>query len=225
MNKRKTYLILGLGIFGSTISKELVKYNQDVIAIDSNMELVEDVSQYVSHAVCCDFQDIDQLIAVGIENVDVAIVATGSHLEASIFAIMNLKQLGVPYVLAKAKDDIYGEILKKVGADKIIMPEKETGMKIARSLLAWNIVELFDIDKDYSIMEIKVPNSWVNKTLIDLNLRKKFGINVIGIRSNGNNHLSVNPSPTYKIQGEDQFLVVADKEIFNHYEDLEKVSN
>lgn len=224
MNKRKTYLILGLGIFGSTIAKELVKYNQDVIAIDSNMQLVEDVEEYVSHAVCCDFSDIDQLIAVGIENVDVAIVATGSHLEASIFAIMNLKQLGVPYILAKAKDETYGEILKKIGADKVIMPEQETGMKISRSLLAWNIVELFDIDKDYSIMEIKVPNSWINKTLIDLNLRKKFGINVIGIKSNGNSHISINPSPTYKIHGEDQFLVVAAKDIFNLYEELEKVS-
>lgn len=224
MKQRKTYLVLGLGIFGSTISKELVKYNQDVIAIDSNMELVEDISDSVTHAVCCDFQDIDQLIAVGIDNVDVAIVATGSHLEASIFAIMNLKQLGIPFVLAKAKDDVYGEILKKVGADKIIMPEKETGMKVSRSLLAWNIVDLFDLDKDYSIMEIKVPNSWVNKTLIDLNLRKSFGMNVIGIRSVGNSHLSINPSPSYKIQGDDQFLVVADKDIFNHYEDLEKVS-
>lgn len=223
MNKRKTYLVLGLGIFGSTISKELTKYNQDVIAIDLDMTCVERMSDLIAQAVCCDFTDIEQLKAIGIDDIDAAIVATGSHLEESILAIMNLKQLGVPYVLAKAKNRRYGEIMKKCGADRVVMPEKETALRMAKTLLAWNIVELVDIDNDYSIMEIRTPDSWIGKTLVDLKLRSSLGMNVLGIRSENNKHLTITPDPNYRIEATDQLLVVADKEIFNHYEDLEKV--
>ena len=220
---KKTYAVLGLGIFGSTVSKELTKYGQDVIAIDRDMTCVERMSDIVSHAICCDFTDREQLNAVGVSDVDAAIVATGSHLEESILAIMNLKELGVPYVLAKAKNRKYGDIMLKIGADKIVFPEKEMGVRMAKALLAWNIVELIDIDKDYSIMEIKAPTSWVNKSLIALSLRSKFGINVLGIRNGDDKHLSINPNPNYLIQDTDQLLVVADKEIFNHFDEIERV--
>lgn len=224
MNKRRTYLVLGLGIFGSTISKELTKYNQDVIALDLDMTCVERMSDLIAQAVCCDFTDIEQLKAIGIDNVDVAIVATGSHLEESILAIMNLRQLGVPYVLAKAKNRRYGEILKKIGADRVVMPEKETGLRMAKALLAWNIVELIDLDDEYSIMEVKAPDSWVGKTLLDLKLRSSMGINVLGIRSGEDQHLTVTPNPTFKISASDKLLVVADKSIFENYEDLERAA-
>lgn len=222
-NSKKTYIVLGLGIFGSTISKELTKFGQDVIALDKDMSCVERMSELVAHAVCCDFTDQDQLRAIGAGDADAAIVATGSHLEESILAIMNLKELGVPYVLAKAKNRKYGDIMLKIGADKIVLPEKEMGIRMAKALLAWNIVELVDIDKDYSIMEIKAPTSWVNKSLLQLNIRSKLGINVLGIRNGDNQHLSINPNPNYLIQDTDQLLVVADKDIFNHFEELERV--
>ena len=223
MNKRKTYLVLGLGIFGSTISKELTKYDQDVIALDQDMTCVERMSDTVAQAVCCDFTDIEQLKAIGIDNVDCAVVATGSHLEESILAIINLKQLGVPYVLAKAKSRRYGEILKKIGADRVVMPEKETGLKVSKELLAWNIVELINLDHDNSLMEIHAPNSWAGKSLLDLNLRRNFNINVLGIRDGGDHHLTITPEPSYVIKQDDQLLVVADKSIFHHYDDLERV--
>ena len=118
--KKRTFLVLGLGIFGSTISKELSKYHQEVIAIDQDMACVERMSDFVTQAICCDFTNIEELRAIGIEEVDVAVVATGSHLEQSILGIINLKELGVPYILAKAKNRKYSEVMLKVGANKVI---------------------------------------------------------------------------------------------------------
>ncbi len=219
---QKTYLVLGLGIFGSSAAKELSKYGQDVIAIDRDMTCVERVQEFVSHAVCCDFTDIDELKSAGVAEANAAIIATGSHLEESILAIMNLKQLGIPFVLAKAKNKKYGEIMKKIGADKVVLPEKEAGVRMAKTLLAWNVIDLMDIDNDYSIMEIKIPSSWTGKSLIELDLRNKLGMNVLGIREGESHNLGINPDPNYRFKANDAVLVIAEKTIFSHYDELVK---
>lgn len=219
---KKTYLVLGLGIFGSSAAKELTKYGQDVIAIDKDMACVERLDEFVTQAVCLDFTDIDELRAVGVADANAAIIATGSRLEESILAIMNLKQLGVPFILAKAKNKRYGEIMSKCGADKIVLPEKEAGIRMAKTLLAWNVIDLMDIDSDYSIMEIKVPASWVGKSLIDLDIRNRYGMNALGIKSGVEHKLSINPDPSYAFGADDAVLVVAQKDIFKHYDELLK---
>lgn len=223
MRKKRTFLVLGLGIFGSTIAKELSKYGQDVIVIDSNMSCVERLLDYVSHGVCCDFNDIDQLKSIGVEDVDCAIVATGSHLEESVMAIMNLKELGVPHIIAKAKNKRYAQILLKIGCDRVISPEKEIGIKTAKSLVSKNIVDLIEIDKDYSIVEIKAPENWVGKSLIELDLRNKYNINVLGMRLTSDEHLELNIDPNQPISLNSQLLILADNNTFLNFSRVEHV--
>lgn len=208
--KRKQYVILGLGIFGSTIAKTLSKYDCEVIAIDRNLTCVDRVSDFVTQAVQADFTDIEQLKSIDISDCDAAVVATGSHLEESILAVMNLKELGIPYVLAKAKNKSYMKVLLKIGADRVIRPEKEMGESVAKGLLSRNIIDMIDIDGDYSLIEIKASPKWIGKSLRELDLRNRSGINVLGIRKKPGEKLSISPDADYVIESEDQLMVVAD---------------
>lgn len=221
--KQKTYAILGLGIFGSTIAKTLSEYNCEVIGIDKDISCVERVSEFATQAVQADFTDIDQLRAIGVEDADVAVVATGSRLEESIMAILNLKELGVPYILAKAKNKMYMQILLKIGADKVVRPEKEMGERVAKTLLSRNVIEMVDIDDEYSIMELHAPRNWVGKALIDLELRTKFGVNILGIRKHPGESLKISPAADYIIETDDQLLVIVQNDEFEKFEYLGKI--
>lgn len=217
-NKNKSFAILGLGIFGSTISKALSDYNYEVIAADRDITCVDRVAEFVTNAVQIDITDVDQLRAIGVADCDVAVVATGSHLEDSIMAIMNLKELGVPYIVAKAKNKKYMNILEKIGADRVIRPEKEMGERVAKQLVSSNIVDLIDIDDEYSIVEIIAPEAWTNKSLKVLNLRVNYGINILGVRKRPGEHLSISPDADYMIEKNDRLLVIADNEVFKKFD-------
>ncbi|MDI9518302.1 MAG: TrkA family potassium uptake protein [Bacillota bacterium] len=212
--KRKSFAVLGLGVFGSTIAKRLSSYDYDVIAIDSDMSCIDRLSDFVSIAIQADITDINQLKSAGVSDVDCAIVATGSHLENSIIAVMNLKELGTPYIVAKAKNKRYMKILEKIGADRVILPEKEMGERVAKQLVSSNIIDLIDIDDEYSVIEIVAPKYWINKSLIDLNLRSKYGINILGVRKSPSTRLSISPSASYIIEANDILLVIAEKNKF-----------
>ncbi|MEG0076574.1 potassium channel family protein [Anaerorhabdus sp.] len=217
-NKSKTYAILGLGIFGSTIAKALSDYNYEIIAVDRDITCVDRIAEFVTNAVQADITDIEQLRSIGIQDCDVAVVATGSHLEDSIMAIMNLKELGVPYVLAKAKNKKFMQIFEKIGADRVIRPEKEMGERVAKQLISRNIVDLIDIDSEYSVVEIIAPESWVSKSLKNLNLRADYGINILGIRKKPGEHLSISPDAEYVIEQNDRLLVIADNAVFKKFD-------
>ena len=219
MSKRKTFVILGLGVFGSTIAKKLSSYNHEVIAIDKDMDCVERVSEYVTEAIKADFTDIEQLKAIGVSDCDAAVVATGSHLEESILAIMNLKELNVPYIIAKAKNKKYLEVLSKLGADRVVRPEKEMGERIAKKLVSNSIIDLVDLDSYYSMVEIAAPDKWVGKTLIELDLRNKYNINVVGIRDQ-QDKLHPSPNPNQAIKKDDILLFIADNEMFTKIDDI-----
>jgi len=221
--KQKTYAILGLGVFGSTIAKTLSEFNCEVIGIDKEISCVERVSEFATQAVQADFTDIDQLRAIGIEDVDVAVVATGSRLEESILAILHLKELGVPYILAKAKNKTYMQILLKIGADRVVRPEKEMGERVAKSLLSRNVIDLVDIDDEYSLMEMHPPKAWIGKSLKNLDLRGCFGINVLGVRKSPLERLSISPDADYVINGDDRLLVIVDNNEFEKFEYLGKL--
>ncbi len=216
--KQKQYAILGLGIFGSTIAKTLSEYNCEVIALDKDITCVDRASEFVTQAVLADFTDIEQLRAIGIADCDVAVVASGSRLEESIMAIMNLKELGVPYILAKAKNKTYMHILTKIGADKVVRPEKEMGERVAKGLLSRNIIDMIDIDDEYSVIEIVAPQKWVGKSLRTLELRVNYGVNVLGVRKRPHEHLSISPAADYVIEATDQLLVIAETEMFEKFE-------
>lgn len=217
--KKRSFVVLGLGIFGSTICKNLVQNGFEVIAIDSDEESVERVAKLGADAYQADFTNIESLKAIGLEDIDMAIVATGSHLEDSVIAIINLKELGIPYILAKAKNKKYMEVLLKVGADRVIRPEKEMGERIAKQLTSPKIVDLFEIDDEFAIMEIKAPEQFVNKNVIQLDLRKKYNINVLGVRHHGTGRLDVNLGANYNFMPDDIIVLIANK---NFYHNLTK---
>ncbi len=205
----KQYVVLGLGIFGSTICKTLSSFGCEVLAIDKDEECVERVSDYVTKAIIGDVTDKDFLMSLGVEDFDVGIVAIGNHLEESLLAVMNLKELNIPHVIAKAKNKRFKEVLEKVGADRVVRPEKEMGMKVARSLLRRNLNDIIEIDKDYSVADMKVPSAWVGKTLVELDLRKKYNMNILGFKDPLTKVLNLHVDPYYVIQQADEFLFIA----------------
>ena len=209
---------MGLGIFGSTVAKTLSEYGYDVIGMDLDLANVDRVAEYVTQAVQADFTDIEQLRMAGVSDVDVAIIATGSKLEASIMAVLHLKELGVPFILAKAKNKVNMQILLKIGADRVIRPEKEMGERVAKSLLSQNIIDLVDIDDEYSMMELQAPKDWIGKPLKDLDLRARYGVNVLGYRSAESAKLNLSIGADYIISEEDLLLVIVENKKFESLE-------
>lgn len=207
MGKKKIFLVLGLGIFGTTIAEGLNKYGHDVIAIDKDMTRVEKLSDIVNQCACLDFTDIDELSSVGIEDVDAAVVATGDDLQSAILTVLNLKEMNIPNVIVKANNRTAAKVLRKIGADKVITPEVDIAKVTAKKLSFQYVVDLFDIDGSNSIMEIHMNENWVGKSLVDLDLRREYEINVIGVRRNG--IMIVNVDPNDPLQEDDQLLVVA----------------
>lgn len=216
----KQYVVLGLGVFGSTIVKTLSEFGCEVLAVDKDSECVQRISDFATKAVIGDFTDVEFLSSLGIEEFDVGIVATGSHLEESLLAVLNLKEIGVPYIIAKAKNKRFMKVLEKIGADRVIRPEKEMGERVARSMLRKNITDLVEIDESYSIVEMKVPQAWVGHTLNNLNLRKLYGVNILGKRNNDTHNLELYIDPHYEIQMNDHFLMIAETERIEKFDYL-----
>ena len=206
----KQFVVLGLGIFGSTLVKTLSQYGREVIAIDKNPENVQRVADFATKAVIGDVTDFQFLSDLGLDDMDVGIVAIGDRLEDSILATMNLKELGVPYVI----------VLEKIGADYVVRPEKEMGEKVARTLLRKNIKDLIELDEENCIVEMKVPQAWVGKTLSQLDLRKLYSINVLGKRNPHTHKLEVPVDPNLEIELNDTFLVLAQTDEIEKYDYL-----
>lgn len=216
----RQYCVLGLGIFGSTVAKTLSMHNCEVIAVDSDPKCVNRMADIVTQAMQCDITDIDQLRAAGIQDCDIAIVSMGSHLEESAMGIINLKELGVPYIVAKAKNKRYMQVFLELGANKVVRPEKEMGVQIAKSLLGRNIIDIIDLDKDYSVIEIPVQEKWLGLSLIDLDLRRKYGINVVGIRSTIDNSLNICPESEYRVKSSDHLLIIANSNTIEQFDSM-----
>lgn len=220
MKERKTYVILGLGRFGSTLAKQLTDFNQDVIAIDKEMANVDKVSSFVANAMCLDFSDEDALKAAGVGDADVGIVTVGTKLDQAIQGILNLKELGVPFVMAKAYNNKTAKLLLKVGADETITPESDTAVICAKKLISSDILEMFNVDNDNTMFELKVQSNWINHTLIELDLRTKYSLNVIGVYRDGK--LNVNVNPNEKFKDNDVVLLVGPNDIFKRFDLINK---
>ncbi|MRJ48491.1 potassium channel family protein [Fundicoccus ignavus] len=178
----KTVGVLGLGVFGRTVARELSRYGCDVIAIDSDATNVDAVSDEVTYAAIGDFTDLDLLKSVGLGNCDIVVVATGTNLESSVLAVMHSKKLGIQQIIAKARSMTYEEVLYEVGVDAVVAPERDSGMRLASKILRNNIDEVLRLDDDTSIIEFETPDKWVGQTLISLDLRRKFDLNLLGMR-------------------------------------------
>lgn len=192
--KNKSFAVIGLGQFGMTLAVTLAESDCDVLAIDDKEENIEEISEKVTYAVKADVREPGILKALGVQNVDVAIIAVAENLEASISATMQAKDLGVPFVVAKSMNSLHGRILDKIGADKIIYPEQAMGLRVARNLLSSGYLDVFELSAEFSMAEFSIPESWVGKSLIDLNVRERFHINIIGIKQGENVTVDLKPS-------------------------------
>lgn len=178
----KQFVIIGLGIFGSSMARTLYSLGNDVLAIDKNENLVQKIADEVTQAVVLDATDENALKSLGINNFDVAVVTIGENIQSSIMATILVKELGAKYIISKAKNDLHGKVLKKIGADRVVLPEKEMAIRIAHNLVSSNILDYIELSSDYTIVEIQVPDKWIDKSLKDIKLRSKYGINVIAIK-------------------------------------------
>ena len=192
--KNKSFAVIGLGQFGMTLAVTLAESDCDVLAIDDKEENIEEISEKVTYAVKADVREPGILKALGVQNVDVAIISVAENLEASISATMQAKDLGVPLVVAKSMNSLHGRILDKIGADKIIYPEQSMGLRVARNLMSGGYLDVFELSAEFSMAEFSMPVSWSGKNLVDLNVRERFHINIIGIKQGENVTVDLDPS-------------------------------
>ena len=206
----KQFVVIGCGRFGSSIAKTLYNLGHEVLAIDADEEKVQDIAEEVTHAVQADVTDENVLTELGIRNFDVVIVSIGSNYEASIMATLIAKELGVKRVIAKAHDALHGKVLSKIGADRIIYPERDMGVRVAHNLVSSNILDFIELSSDYSILEITALDQWADKTLKELALPTKYGINVMAIKRG--KRINVSPYADDVIDKGDILVVIGSTE-------------
>ena len=215
--KAKQFVVFGLGRFGKSLAVTLAEAGYEVMAVDMNEEKVQEISTIVTQAVQADVTDADTLKELGIRNFDVAVVAIGKDMQSSIMATLLLKEMGIPYVVAKASTEVHQKLLEKLGADRIILPENDMGKRIATSLITGNIIDYIQLSEDYSIMEIESLEEWAGHSIKDLNIRAKYGINIIAVEVGGK--INVSPSPDYVIKKEDLLVVVGQNKALRELEE------
>lgn len=218
--RKKIFGVLGLGIFGRNVAKELSKFEQDVIAIDVNPSLVQNVSDVVKKAAVGDITDIDFLKALGINQCDTVVVATGNNLESSVLAVMHCKKLGVKNIIAKAKTKTYEEVLYGIGANKVIMPERDSGKRVAANMLRHHIENIVHLEEKLAMVEFSVPDSWVGKNLIQLDVRNKYEINIIGTRQTTSSAIDTNIDPNKAFEADTEVIAIASDDTFEKFDYL-----
>lgn len=209
MKNNNSYAIFGLGRYGLAVAKELVENGADVLSIDHNEELVNDAVSELSVCRCADVTDPEVIKQLGISNIDVVIIAISGSLETSVMATTLCKEAGVKNVIVKCSNEMHAKILSKVGADRVVLPERESGIRLAKNLLSSGFVDILELTNNISLVEIDVKPEWVGKSLMDLNLRKKYSINVIAIQKN--NDVTTDIDPTIPLEATTKMIVVADK--------------
>ena len=202
----KQFVVIGLGRFGTSVATELYKMGHEVLAVDNNIERVEDIADSVTHAVCADATDEAELAALGLRNFDVAVVSIGTNIRDSILVTVLCKEKGVPFVLAKAVDDLHAKVLQKVGADRVVFPEREMGQRVARSLVMPNILDLMELSDGFQVAEVVAPDSWCGRTLVEINVRRNYGVSVIAIHRGA--QFIASPGAEEKVQPGDVMVLL-----------------
>ena len=216
--------ILGLGIFGSTIAKTLSEIGSDVIAVDKYEENVNRIEPYIAKGVVGDFTDIELLRTIGLEDCDVVVIATGTYLEASVLGVLNCKKLGIKHIIAKAKNKNYREVLEEIGSTIVVQPEKESGVRVAKNLLRTNIEDIVRLDDSTSVVEFYPPERWIGKSLIQLDLRRKYDINIIGMRRNKLGRLLVSFDPNEPIAKDFVLVGITESDKFEQVDYLNQLN-
>lgn len=190
---KKSFAVFGLGEFGQSVALTMVKNGYEVLAVDRDREPVQEIADYVTRAVRADATDMDVLRNLGLDTMDGVIVAIGGNLEAAILMTIGAKECGVPYVLAKAKNSMAEKVLRRVGADDVVFPERAMGIRIANNLTAGNFSDVIELSSKFSMVEMTIPTAWHGKTLRQLNLLRTLGLNIIGRKQGDNVTIALNP--------------------------------
>lgn len=202
----KSFAVIGLGRFGTAVSKVLSELGNEVLAIDKDPEVIKGIASEVTYAVEADVMDETVLKDLGLSNMDAVVVSIGSDLQASIMATLLSKELGVKRVIAKAQTELHAKVLKKIGADRIIFPERDMGSRVAHNLTSRNILDYIELSPEFSILEVEALQSWVGKTLKDIRLRNRYGVNVIAIK--GEKHINISPGSDDTIDPGDIVIII-----------------
>ena len=215
----KSYMVIGLGRFGTAVADKLQELGNEVLIMDESEELVQRLADRVTYAVVGDARDEEVLRSLGAENFDCAVVAIGEDLASSVLITLNLKSLGVPQVICKAKDDQQRRALEKIGADRVVIPEREMGMKLAQNLVSSSVLDYVELSKECGIAEILTPKSWVGKSMLELDVRKKFGVTVAALRK-ADGDVSVFVDASYRLTTEDELIVVGNNDDLSRVQKL-----
>lgn len=212
---KKTYAVFGLGRYGIAVARELVHNGAEVIAVDADERIVNSAADELPICKCADVTDPEVIRQLGISNVDVVIIAMANNLEASVMAVTLCKEIGVKTVIAKSANETHQKILRRVGADKVVFPENESGIRLAKNLLSSGFVDMVSLAKNVSVLELDMKPDWVGKNLIELDLRRKYSLNVAAVRRG--DRVSVDIDPHEKLGAEDKLIVIANTEKLSRF--------
>lgn len=202
----KQFAVIGLGRFGSSVARTLYEMDFEVMGIDENEDRINEIIQYVTHAVVADSTEESALKEIGIRNFDVVVVAIGADIQASILTVLILKEMGVKKIVAKAQNERHGQVLIKVGADRVVFPERDMGVRVAHNLISANVLDFIELAEDYSVAEVMASKRMIGKTLRQIDVRAKYGVNVIAIKSG--EKFNIAPGPDELIKERDILVVI-----------------
>lgn len=209
MRINNSYAVLGLGRYGYAVAKELMESGAEVLVVDCSEEIINDVVDEFPLCKCADITDEDAIMQLGIANIDVVVIAVASNLETSVMATTLCKDAGVKTVVVKCANERHCKILRKIGADKVVLPEHEAGVRLAKNILSAGFVDILELTNEISLVELDVKPEWVGKTLVNLNLRKKYSLNVIAIQSNSD--VTTEIDPNQPLEAGMKLIVVANR--------------
>lgn len=213
----KQFIVVGLGRFGISVAETLSELGHDVLAIDKDENVIQDIADKVTHAVQLDATDEYALRTLGVRNFDVAVVTIGSNIQASIMITLLLKEAGVKYVICKGQSELHKKVLLKIGADRVVLPEKDMGYRVAHNLVSSNLVDLIELSDDYQIIEMNAPDSWIGRTIKDLDVRVNYGITILALRSKTDD-INISPTADVVIPPESVIIAVGTNEDLLHLE-------
>ncbi|TCO73657.1 potassium channel family protein [Marinisporobacter balticus] len=211
----KQFVVIGCGRFGASVARTLYGLGLDVLAIDRNEDVIQGMAEFVTHAVQADATEEASIKALGMRNFDVAVITIGSNIQASIMATLIAKELGVKYVVAKAQNEQHAKVLYKIGADRVVFPERDMGVRVAHNLVSSNILDFIELAPDYSIVEVSALEEWEGKNLTELNVRARYGINIMAIKHG--TEINISPTATDIVRKEDVLVVIG------HNDDIQKI--
>ncbi len=215
---KKQFIVIGLGRFGTSVAETLYALGNDVLAVDIDEEAVQNIAEKVTHAVQVDANDEASLRALGIGNFDVAIISIGSDIQANILSTLLVKEMNVKHIITKANNALHAKVLYKIGANRVIFPERDMGIRVAHNLCSSNILDYIELSPDFSIAEIVTPKEWEGHSLKDLDLRVRYSINVVAIKRDDN--IEVSPSADEIIQEGDIIVAIGGTAELNNIESL-----